>query len=162
MFQNIVYTSISQNTPFLLYIGLGPNIVLFFFYFLYLFLQYIQYIFPTLGLLVYSPIRRLKVPLQFIQVYLNILYNIRVIFLLCPLYYSGFNIQLQGGNISFLLEQCYSRLLISAYYTLEAYYLDLLEQFKERFRGAFLRFSNGLNTRPICYSQPDNCYIQQA
>ena len=57
-------------SPFLPYIGLGPNIALFFFYFLYLFLQYI---FPTLGLLVYSPIGHPKVPLQFIQACFNIL-----------------------------------------------------------------------------------------
>ena len=116
----------------------------------------------TLGLLVYSPIRRPRVPLYFIQAYFNILYNIRVTFLLRPLYYSSFNIQLQGGNISFFLKQYYSRSLISTYYTLEVGYLDLLEWFKERFRGAFLRFSNSLNTRPIRYSQLDNYYIQQA
>ena len=37
----------------------------------------------------------------------------------------------RGGNIGFLLQQCYSYLLIPACYTLEAGCLDLLEWFKE-------------------------------
>ena len=98
------------------------------FTFFYLFLQYI---FLTLGLLVYSFIKYPRVPPQFIQVYFNILYNMKVAFLLHPLYYSGFNIQLQGGNISFLLKQYYGCLLIFACYTPEAGCLDLLKQFKE-------------------------------
>ena len=54
----------SCASPFLLYIYLGSNLALFFFYFFYLLKQGV---FPTLGLLGYSPVGRPRVPLQLIQ-----------------------------------------------------------------------------------------------
>jgi len=38
-------------------------------------------------------------------------------------------------------------------------YLDPLKWLKERFKGAFLSFSNSINTRAVCYSWPDNLYL---
>jgi hypothetical protein len=50
----------SYMSPFLLYIGLGFNLAPFFFCFFHLFYQNV---FPTLGLLVYSPTGCPRVPL---------------------------------------------------------------------------------------------------
>ena len=76
------------------------------------FFTYFSNIFPTLGLLVCSPIGRPRVPPQFVQACLNILYNIRVAFILSPLHCSGFNIQLQGGQV--VIQQSSTCLLIQA------------------------------------------------
>jgi len=57
----------------------------------------------------------------------------------------------RGGDISFLLKQCYGHSLIPTYYTLKVSCLDLLECFKECFKGAFLGFFYSPNTRTICY-----------
>ena len=97
----LLFLLASYISPFLFYMGLGPKAAPFFSTFFYLFFQYI---FPTQGLLVCSLIRRPNVPLQFIQACLDILYNIKVIFLLRPLHCSSFNIQLQGGILASFLS----------------------------------------------------------
>ena len=73
----LLFLLVFYISPFFFYIGLGSKAVLFFFCFFYLFLQYI---FPTLGLLVCSPIKYPRVLLQSIQACFNILYNIKIIF----------------------------------------------------------------------------------
>ena len=85
----------SYMSPFLLYIGLGLKQ----YYSSSTFFTCFSNISSLLQGLVCSPIRRPRVPLQFVQAYLDILCNIRVAFLLYPLYYYSFNIQLQERGI---------------------------------------------------------------
>ena len=112
--------------PFLLYIGLGPNIALFFFcFFLNTYFSNISSLLQSYWfILLQGTLRSLYSLFRHVLIYFIIL-KLRlfyVLYIAVALIYS----YSMGRDISFLLKQCCSRLLIPTYYTLEVGCLEII------------------------------------